>query len=343
MTKEEELYNEIEQRIRDVYTQAYNEVSEKCTRYLRRFEEQDRNWRRRLASGDVTPAQYAEWKRNKIFIRDRWLAVRQSMAETLVNADNIARSIITGYIPEAYAYGMNLAAYQLEQLTGLSSFTVYNAQAVEELIRDFPSLLPQLNPESETAQAIREGRAMAWNEQHITAAVTQGIIQGEPISRVAERLQNVVGMDERAAQRNARTAMTAARNAGNVATYQRAQAMGIQLKQMWLAIPDERTRHSHRLMNGVKVNVGEPFRLPDGVTLRFPADPNGTTDSPNVNVGSYIYNCRCRIIGVPNNMRLSESDIKPEHIGNMTYEEWLQGNTQRTPRRRNNRRGGARQ
>lgn len=328
MSKEQEYYEEIERRVREVYQQAYEEVSEKCERYFDLFTEQDRIWRRRLANREVTREQYQEWYRNKVFVGERWKAVRDSMAETLVNADNVARSIITGYIPEAYAYGMNLAAYQIEQLVGLSSsFTLYNAEAVEILIRDYPSLLPQLQPESETARAIREGRAFAWNQQHITSAITQGIIQGEALPRIAERLQNVVGMDERAAQRNARTAMTAARNAGHLASYQRAERMGIQLDEMWLAIPDERTRHSHRLMNGVRVPVGEPFVLEDGVRLRFPADPNGTSSDVNVNVGSYIYNCRCRIIGVPRGMPLDMNDIQPEHIGNMTYEEWLNDRT----------------
>ena len=334
MTKEQEYYEEIERRVREVYEQAYEEVSEKCSRYFERFQAQDVVMRRRLEAKEITAEEYATWRRNKMLIGDRWNAVRDSMAETLVNADNVARSIITGYIPEAYAYGMNLAAYQIDQLVGLSSFSIYNAQAVEELIRDFPSLLPQLNPESETARAIREGRAMAWNQQHITSAITQGIIQGEALPSVAARLQNVVGMDERAAQRNARTAMTAARNAGHLASYERAERMGIQLEEMWVSIPDERTRHSHRLMNGVRVPVGEPFELEDGVRLRFPADPNGTSSNVNVNVGSYIYNCRCRIIGVPRGMELDPNDIQPEHIGNMTYEEWL---NDRTGGRRNER------
>ena len=345
MSKEQEYYEEIERRVREVYEQAYVEVSDKCNRYFSRFQEQDRAMRRRLENREITADAYATWRRNKMLTGRRWMAVRDSMAQTLVNADNIARSIIMGYIPEAYAYGMNLAAYQIEQLLGLSgTFTLYNAQAVEELIRDFPSLLPQLRPESETARAIREGRAMAWNEQHITSAITQGIIQGESLPRVAERLQNVVGMDERAAQRNARTAMTAARNAGNLASYQRAERMGIQLEQMWLAIPDERTRHSHRLMNGVRVPVGHPFVLDDGVTLRFPADPDGRSDNPNVNVGSYIYNCRCRIVGVPRGMQVDADAIRPERIGNMTYEEWLNDRTGgRNNERRSNRQSSRRQ
>ena len=88
-----------------------------------------------------------------------------------------------------------------------TSFTLYNHAAVERLIKENPNLLP-LNPNLDIPKDLR------WNQQHINSAITQGILQGKSIPDIAKDLQRVTGMDESAAIRNARTAMTGAQNAG---------------------------------------------------------------------------------------------------------------------------------
>lgn len=47
------------------------------------------------------------------------------------------------------------------------------------------------------------------------------------------------------------------------------------VRKVWKHTPQERPRLNHVAMNGKSVAWGEPFTLPNGVTMDFPHDPNG--------------------------------------------------------------------
>lgn len=75
-----------------------------------------------------------------------------------------------------------------------------------------------------------------------------------------------------------------------------------------MATLDERTRESHRELDGVRVDNDEEF-LPN---LKYPGDPEGDPEE--------IYNCRCRIVA---RIKGHSYDRSGRH-GNMdmSYEEW---------------------
>ena len=115
-----------------------------------------------------------------------------------------------------------------------------------------------------------------------------------------------------AAVRYARTAATGAQNAGRVDSYERAQKMGIELEQEWLATLDNRTRDEHRDLDGQHVPVGEPFEV-DGEEIRYPGDPSAP--------GYLVWNCRCTL--VPKLKSLDQSDApRDNRLGDMRYDDW---------------------
>lgn len=59
--------------------------------------------------------------------------------------------------------------------------------------------------------------------------------------------------------RTARTTLTGAENAGRVASYERARGMGIDVRKRWLATLDERTRASHRALDGEVADADGKF------------------------------------------------------------------------------------
>lgn len=94
--------------------------------------------------------------------------------------------------------------------------------------------------------------------------------------------------------------------------YQKAQNMGIQLQKEWRATLDGRTRHEHRLLDGQRVAVGEPFEV-DGYKMTYPGDP----DAP----GYLVYNCRCTTVSAIQG--LEYEDVRHyDKLGGMSYEEW---------------------
>lgn len=186
------------------------------------------------------------------------------------------------------------------------SWTLYDHDTVERIIRDNPDLLPL--PEVNIPLDRR------WNKEHVNNAILQGILQGDSIPKIAQRLENILGMDHRAAVRSARTATTAAECAGRLDTYKYAESLGIKLQKQWLATLDDRTRHAHRQLDGQTVDIGKNFEI-DGYELEYPGDPKAP--------GYLIYNCRCTTITI--DKFHDKNAPRASKLGDMSYEDWKAG------------------
>ena len=123
--------------------------------------------------------------------------------------------------------------------------------------------------------------------------------------------------------RTARTATTAAQNAGRMDSYHAAEGMGIKLKKEWLAILDGRTRHAHAILDGQTAETDKPFHV-DGYEIMYPGDTNAP--------GYLVYNCRCTLIAAlddvpktPNSLRRARDPETGRNIlvSDMTYAQWV--------------------
>jgi SPP1 gp7 family putative phage head morphogenesis protein len=233
-----------------------------------------------------------------------------TLAADMTNSNKIAASVINGYLPEVYAVNYNYGTYEIEKGSNINTqFTLYDRQTVERLLRDEPNLLPM-------KAKVNIPKDEQWNKKHINSAITQGILQGESIDKIAQRLAaTVTDMSQTSAIRNARTMTTSAQNGGRIDSYKRAESMGIKMMQVWMSTLDSRTRHEHILLDGQKRKVGEPFEV-DGEKIYFPGDPSA---EPYL-----VYNCRCTLIGEVKGIdyKLSDTSQRDNKLGDMTYQEW---------------------
>lgn len=308
----EELIEEIRRRVSREYLRAYEEAEAKLADYLRRFEAKDRIHAEAVRRGEETEADYREWRRGQILVGERWQEMVDTLAEDYRNADRVAASIVNGYTPEAYALNHDYATFQVEKGSRVdTSYTLYSRATVERLLRGQPDLLPRAKVDGK--------KDLRWNRQHIASAVTQGVLQGEDLGQVSKRIRSVADMDERAAMRTARTAMTSAQNAGRLDAYRRAAAMGIDVRKQWLATLDRRTRHSHRRLDGEVAGLDESFS--NG--LRYPGDPESGR-------GSEVYNCRCTLVPVVDGADPDEG-VRHSNLGGVSYEEWRSYGTRKPP------------
>ena len=112
------------------------------------------------------------------------------------------------------------------------------------------------------------------------------------MDKIADRMQTVTDMNGVSAIRNARTMVTGAENAGRIDMMHKAATDGVIMRKRWIATTDSRTRDWHRDLDGIEVDMDEPFQNDFG-DIMFPGDP--TADGANV------WNCRCtlgyRIVG----------------------------------------------
>lgn len=302
----EKLLNQLEADIHREYAQASKEMAEKVEKYFAKFQVEDEKQKVLYEEGKITKKEYTEWRQRKMLVGKNYTNMRDTLAKDLTNTDAIAMSYIKGKAIDTYALNMNYGTYNIEHDTRVdTSFTLYNHDAVERLIKRNPAMLPIPKPDKMLDYK--------WNKQHIQSAITQGILQGKAIPDIAKNLQRVTGMDERAAIRNARTAMTGAQNGGRLDSMERAREHGIDVKKAWMATLDDRTRDSHVELDGEEREIDEEFT--NG--LMFPGDPEGEP--------AEVYNCRCRMIHVYPKHPVDWSNLdnrNTDNLGNMTYEEW---------------------
>ena len=303
---------DLEKRLQKEYQQAVNETEEKLNDYLRRFQVKDKTWQKWVDEEKKTKEEYAKWRQSQMMAGQRWKDMKETLAQDMNNTNKIARKIIDDGIKDVYALNMNYATYQLERGLGVdTSFTLYSHETVERLMSQDQKMLPP--PGKKVSQRIREGKDKLWNRQTIQSVMTQGVLQGESIPKLARRLAVAVGdRNYKAAIRNARTMTTGAENAARIDAHDRARELGCLIDDYWRAVHDNRTRTSHRYLDGEK-------RGEDGLfsnDLRFPADPFGEP--------AEVYNCRCTIIGVPTGFEENYGLIENPDIMGMSYEEWME-------------------
>ena len=273
----------IEKDISSLYSNAAKEVNAELAKFTESYEKQLVAKQAELDAGDITKTEYQVWVQKQMLQTDRYKATVDHMTDILVKSDKAAMAVVNGKLPTVVAESYNFSqalGFEAANKAGLSvgTFQVYNAKSVEKIIRDNPKLLKEVDvPEDKK-----------WNQEHINREITTGLLKGESIPKVSERLQRVTTMDKNAATRNARTAMTAAENVGRNESAEELKAKGIPVEEVWSAAIDKRTRETHILLDGT-VKDEDGFFGADILLhpLRYPADPDGDPEE--------IYNCRCRL------------------------------------------------
>lgn len=316
----EALIKQMEKKINAEYSKAEKEIEAKLKDYLRRFEIKDKKWQEWVEEGKKTEAEYKAWKTQQIAVGEKWQDQKDGIAQELKKANNLAKAIVNDTTPQIYAENHNYTTYQLEHDAKINTgYTLYSKESVKRLMKDDPDILPA--PSKKTLKRIAEKKQEVWDKKQLQSVMLQGILQGDSIPNLATRLADTVGeSDRKAAVRNARTMATGAQNAGRVDALKRAEDMGVEVEQMWIATLDDRTRTSHRYLDGETRPVGEAFS--NG--LEYPADPRGEP--------AEVYNCRCTLRGVVKGLDRKSGEFRDDSaIGGMSYDEWLKAEPKYNP------------
>lgn len=308
----------LENRIAKLYKEAADELTDTVKAYFEQFEKRDAAMKEKLDAGEITEQQYKQWRLAQMGRGKRFTALRDKVAERYTDANATAVAYVNDATPGIYSLNRNYAAYKIEQVSSQADFTLWDEQTVKRLIVEQPDLMPYYPPK----RALKRGIDLKYGKQQITASVTNSILQGKGIGKIADDLQSrMQDMSRASAIRTARTAITAAQNAGRLDTYRAAQDMGIKLKKQWLATLDNRTRHAHAMLDGQTVDVDKPFKV-DGYELMYPGDSSAP--------GYLVYNCRCTQIAeldgedTSSGMRRARDPETGESVlvKDMTYAEW---------------------
>lgn len=266
---------EMEKRLSAIYSRAEKEIQQTADEYFSKFAKQDEAKRKLLEQGKITEDEYNKWRKGKVMYGKRFTEMKEQCAKQLLNVNQTAIAYVNGELPEVYAINYNALESAVDGV-GVYSFTLVDADTVRNLAVTDTSLLPY--------KKIDPAKDIPWNMKKINAETLQGILQGESMDKIAKRMMNVQEMNKTQAIRSARTIVTGAENKGRQDSYKRAEKDGIVMKREWIATNDSRTRHWHAELDGVEVDIDEPWVNEFG-EIMYPGDPSA--DPANT------YNCRC--------------------------------------------------
>lgn len=297
---------EFQAEVRETYQQAQADAQEALSRFLERFEKEDERQREKVKAGELSEADYKAWRKGKILRSRQLSSTLDQVSRAMTEANQVAMAALRGKLPEVYAENANYAAFQVCEASCLDlAFSLVDAPTVQHMLTAGEALF--------SVPALDVAKDVAWNRRLMASQLTQGVLLGESIPKMARRVQSVTGSNIATATRTARTAVTGAENAGRVSSYERAKGMGIKLKHEWVATLDGRTRHSHRKLDGEKAEVGGTF--PNG--CRFPGDPTARY--------AEICNCRCTLVAAVEGFETDDAKRASKLPKGMTYEEWKAG------------------
>lgn len=126
----------------------------------------------------------------------------------------------------------------------------------------------------------------------VAGQIAAGVTLGEGIPELAERVDEVLSTTKTERWPNravviARTETLGALNASRDDAFEsfvEEDESDTEYERMWLATLDHRTRETHRIADGQRVGIGEPFMV-GGFSLMRPGDANGP--------GQETIQCRC--------------------------------------------------
>ena len=282
----DEKLEEMEKRLSAIYSRAEKEVGKRWKEYLAEsqaeIDELQKAYELAKKSGDAKEIRKAgialsRAKKDRTLMDSRFKALTETTAAQLANVNKTALAYVNGELPEVYSINYNALSPSVDGVGGYS-FALVDADTVKNLATTDKNLLPY--------KQLDEKKDIRWNVKKMNAEVLQGILQGEPMDKIASRLSKVTDMNATAAIRNARTMVTGAENKGRQDSYARATADGIILQKEWIATNDSRTRHSHAALDGEIVDQDKKF----GNGLMYPGDQNGRPEE--------VWNCRCTVAAV---------------------------------------------
>ena len=274
----------LEKRLNRFYRGISTELMNELTEYLKAHESEINALWDRLDNGEKVDIDE--------FINRELADEINTLADECVNTDQKAMEFVGIAMAQIFVFNFNVQASTLNDKTG--SFIPF----IKKMARKKRLLQPP-NPD--------KMKDRLWHRIKIRYVVMNGIRRGRSINDISEQLETVTRMDINAAIRAARTACTNAENQGKLdAMFELRDKYGFDVKKMWFATLDNRTRTSHREVHGEVRELEEAFS--NG--LQFPADPDGDP--------SEVWNCRCTLLDV-----IGEQEI-PESPKGMSRSEWEQ-------------------
>ena len=311
----DERLKDLEKRIAKLYDENAEAMRMKAASYFGRFEKRDRDMQKALREGKITEDYYKIWRVTQIGRGERFVVLADNFAQEMLHANETAARWTNEEIPRIYMINHDTQAYEIEQIHGNIGLNLLDENTLRRLVVEDPDLLPR--------RKIDAKADLNWNRRQFNDEILAGIMQGENLKQITDRVAPFVDGNRKSAALAARTAITGAQNGGRQRAYEEAAKLGIAVRKRWIATKYGNTREAHGLADGQVVDYDKPFVV-GGYKMMFPGDPSAP--------GHLVWGCRCTtrtqekdgIEAETRKMRVYDTQKKEWVVVNeMTYQEWL--------------------
>lgn len=259
MDMTEKALKRLEKNIKIVYGKAYQEMRNEMSSMLSKI--------------DLNPNMNLGEKMALMTKYGRLDTLTKQLAETALNANFEAKKYIDGEMVNVYDINYNETAKQL-------GFSLIDKTAIKKILTGEENPFDQISSLYDKT-AIRN---------RMKGELMTGLLKGESIAKIADRLKNVSQKSLRDSVYMARTAVTRVQNSAKIDVGKEGERLGFTMWKRWIATEDSRVREDHAKMDGVEVPQNAPFVLPDGSKVMFPGDVSLGADP------SQTINCRCTVV-----------------------------------------------
>lgn len=297
----------LDKEIQSIYKEAEKDIQKKMDDFNAKYKVKEAKYQQKVTSGQMTQEDFDRWKKGQVFQGKQWQAKKDEILGVIHNSNAVATNMINGESIHVFAANANYMSYDLEHSEGVNfGFALYDSNTVTNLIKDNPQILPKWK--------IDKPKDYVWLQKKLNRSITQGIIQGESLEKIANRLSDkLVSTNQNKMRTFARTAMTGAQNSGRQTQLQNAKKLGIECVKEWMATLDSHTRDTHKDIDGEQVEVNKEFSN----KCKYPGDPGGPP--------AEVYNCRCTMVSdikkYPSIYNRYDNETRTR-IRNMSYREW---------------------
>ena len=318
----DEKLEEMEKRLSAIYSRAEKAVQKKMADYAKSIDEKSEEL---LQAYKDAETEDEKRKAKKAYIRfykqvvksKEFVSLSATVADDLYKANVEASAYINSQTPCIYALNYNYI----------------NA----EMAKDIGGFKPQEITDTEaekysgyTQQTVDRKKDTDWNKENLKKSVLAGSLLLLGAYAIMKRSANsAVEKNRNSASMHSEGMGTDSENKARLDGMYRASDIGVKVQKQWRATLDNRTRDSHRLLDGETIDLDATFD--NG--LKYPREPGGDL--------SEICNCRCRLRYVTpytkyetRSARLGEvkgsykkdssfRGTKSIEIENMSYAEWM--------------------
>lgn len=280
----------MERHLQKIYRKAYSGLVRSWNEYMKQVEveTQDKwnDYQEAKALGDKplerkTGMAYRQAVKEKTLMDEYYKGMIDEVTTQLAHVNETSVSYVNGELPEIYAVNLNGANEFIQGYVTGYQFNLMDKNVARNLIMGNKEYM-------EYFKQVDIPKDKRWNKKLIHSQMTQGILQGESIPKLAKRFRHVTKSNMESSVRNARTMTTGIENRGRSDGFDRAQEKGIVINDVWIATRDNRAREWHLELDGVEKPHGEVFMNEYG-EIRYPGDPSAHPAN--------IYNCRCSLGG----------------------------------------------